>query len=57
MLTPQGLRLAWPLSRTWGLPLCRTGSAMESVVVMAVVGGISWWLLPRHLAGIAAWPR
>jgi inner membrane protein len=57
MLTPQGLRLAWPLSHTWGLPLCRTGSAMELVVVIVLVGGVSWWLLPRHLAGMATWPR
>ena len=26
MLTPQGLRLAWPLRGTWALPICRTGS-------------------------------
>jgi inner membrane protein len=57
MLTPQGLRLAWPLPGTWGVPLCRTGSGMESVIVLVLVVGISWWLLPRHLAGMAAWPR
>ncbi len=33
MLTPRGLRLAWPLRRTWGWPLCATGSAAEPVVV------------------------
>ncbi len=33
MLTPRGLRLAWPLRRTWGWPLCTTGSAAEPVVV------------------------
>ena len=33
LLTPAGLRLAWPLRRTWALPLCRSGSAMEPLVV------------------------
>ena len=49
MLTPQGLRLAWPLRRTWGVPLCRTDSGMESVIVTVIVGGIAWWLLRHHL--------
>ncbi len=50
MLTPRGLRLAWPLRRTWGLPVCRTGSPMEPLIVLALVAGIVWWLL-RHRAG------
>ena len=33
LLTPAGLRLAWPMRRTWALPLCRSGSAMEPLVV------------------------
>lgn len=33
LLTPGGLRLAWPLRRTWALPLCRTGSPFEPLVV------------------------
>ena len=33
LLTPAGLRLAWPMRRTWSLPLCRAGSAMEPLVV------------------------
>ena len=33
LLTPSGLRLAWPLRRTWALPLCTSGSAMEPLVV------------------------
>lgn len=33
LLTPAGLRLFWPLRRTFAIPLCRTGSAMEPVVV------------------------
>jgi inner membrane protein len=45
MLTPRGLRLAWPLRKTWRLPLCRTGSPMESVIVFVLVCGIAWYLL------------
>ena len=33
LLTARGLRLAWPLRGTWALPLCRTGSSVEFVVV------------------------
>lgn len=42
MLTPRGLRLAWPLQKNWGLPLCRTGSPMEGVIVALFVGGVAW---------------
>ncbi|WP_428485689.1 metal-dependent hydrolase [Rhodopila sp.] len=48
MLTPRGLRLAWPHRRTWGLNLCRTGSPMESVIVIVLVCGIAWW---AHMYG------
>jgi inner membrane protein len=51
MLTPQGLRLAWPLRRTWGLPLCRTDSAMEPVIVTVMAGGVAVWLLHHHTPG------
>jgi inner membrane protein len=51
MLTPRGLRLAWPLRGTWGLPLCRTDSAMEPIIVTAMVAGIAWWLLWHHMPG------
>lgn len=51
MLTPRGLRLAWPLRGTWGLPVCRTDSAMEPVIVTALAGGITWWLLQHHTPG------
>lgn len=53
MLTPQGLRLAWPLRKTWGVPLCRTGSPMEPVIVLLLVGGIAWWLLGHGGARVA----
>ena len=45
MLTPRGLRLAWPLRRTWGVPLCRVGSPAEPLIVLVLVGGIGWWCL------------
>jgi inner membrane protein len=47
MLTPQGLRLLWPMRRTWGLPLCRTGSPAESFIVLTVGCGVAWWIF-RH---------
>ncbi|MBO1075299.1 metal-dependent hydrolase [Roseomonas marmotae] len=39
LLTPGGLRLAWPLRGVWSLPLCRTGSPFEPLVVALV---LSW---------------
>lgn len=33
MLTPSGLRFAWPLAGRWSLPICRTGSRGEILVV------------------------
>ena len=39
LLTPNGLRLAWPFKRTWALPLCKSGSQMEPLVVAVLV----WW--------------
>jgi inner membrane protein len=42
MLTPRGLRLAWPLRRTWTLPVCRTGSPAETVIVAVLVGFATW---------------
>lgn len=44
MLTPRGLRLAWPLRGTWCLPVCRTGSGMESIIVGILVCAIGLWL-------------
>jgi len=37
LLTPSGLRLTWPLSRRYAIPLCKTGSPAESVVVAGLV--------------------
>ncbi len=38
MLTPAGLRLAWPLRARQSLPLCRTGSLGEFLIVTALIG-------------------
>jgi inner membrane protein len=54
MLTPRGLRLAWPFRRTWALPVCRTGSQMEPIIVLALIGGITWWLLRHNTGWLAA---
>ncbi len=45
LLTPRGLRLAWPLRRSWSLPLCRTGTPAEALIVLALAGGIAWRML------------
>lgn len=39
LLTSGGLRLAWPLRGTWALPLCRTGSPFEPLVVATILLG------------------
>jgi inner membrane protein len=50
MLTPAGVPLGWPSRRSWGLPLCRTGSPVEAIIVLALVGALAWWRLGgRHL--------
>ncbi len=36
LFTPAGLPLAWPLRRRFAIPLCRTGSPMEPLIVGAV---------------------
>lgn len=33
LFTPGGLRLLWPMRGIWSLPLCRTGSPFEPLVV------------------------
>jgi inner membrane protein len=47
MLTPQGLRLLWPLRGNWGVPLCRTGSPAEPIIVLVLICGLAWWMF-RH---------
>jgi inner membrane protein len=57
MLTPRGLRLAWPLRGTWGFPLCRTGSPAEPVIVLALTGALAWWFFwhGRMAAHLRPW--
>lgn len=55
MLTAKGLRLAWPLRKTWGIPLCRTNSPMESVIVVLLAGASGWWFLQHRLGGMGGW--
>ena len=57
MLTPRGLRLAWPFPGTWSLPLCRTGSVAENLIVLLLIGGIGLWLLRHPVPLTALWPR
>lgn len=47
LLTPGGLRLAWPLRGTWALPLCRSGSPFEPLVV-ALAMSLAWCALPER---------
>lgn len=47
LLTPGGLRLAWPLRGTWALPLCRSGSPFEPLVV-ALAMSLAWYALPER---------
>lgn len=37
LLTPRGLRLAWPFKGSWALPLCRSGSPFEPLVVATLL--------------------
>ena len=47
--TPGGLRLAWPLQRRYAIPLCRTGSPGEVLVVAGLVVWIGATALRLHL--------
>lgn len=42
LLTPHGLRLAWPLRWNFALPLCPTGSVREALVVACL---LAWTVL------------
>ena len=57
MLTPQGLRLTWPLRKTWGLPVCRTGSPAEPIIVLTLVVAMAWWTFERGLGRLATAPH
>jgi inner membrane protein len=37
VLTSGGLRLFWPIKGTWALPLCRTGSPTEPLVIAGLL--------------------
>lgn len=54
LVTPRGLRLAWPLRRHWAVPLCRTGSAREVVIVTLLVAWAAWWMVAGPLGAWAA---
>lgn len=63
LLTPRGLRLAWPFKGTWALPLCRSGSPFEPLVVAALLlwawGAAAGPQTRQSLVdatGICAWP-
>ena len=42
-ITDHGVPLFWPWRQHFGLPLFRTGSLQEHVVVFLVVAGTAWW--------------
>ena len=44
-ITDHGVPLLWPWRQHFGLPLFRTGSPFEHVVVLLVVVGTIWWTL------------
>jgi inner membrane protein len=51
LLTPAGLRLAWPARGHLALPLCRTGSPAEPLVVALLAGWLvarACGMMPRH---------
>jgi inner membrane protein len=47
LVTPAGLRLAWPLAARQALPLCRTGGFAEPLIVALLLG-----LVAARMAGI-----
>ena len=48
LLTSSGLRLAWPLQRRYAIPLCRTGSVAEPVIVIGLVIWVGATVLHLH---------
>jgi inner membrane protein len=62
LMTSGGLRLAWPSRRRFAIPLCKTGSPGELVIVMSLVVwvsattlGVSPALGLEHLMSPSAW--
>ena len=47
LVTPAGLRLAWPLAARQALPLCRTGGFAEPLIVTLLLGFVA-----ARMAGI-----
>ncbi len=45
VLTPAGLRLAWPLRARVAVPICRTGSAAEALIVAGLAAFAGWRVL------------
>ncbi len=37
LITSSGLRLAWPLPRRFAIPICKTGSPLERLIVLVLV--------------------
>ena len=48
LLTSSGLRLAWPMRQRQAIPLCRTGSMSESIIVMGVAIWAGLTILRLH---------
>jgi inner membrane protein len=48
MLTHRGLRLAWPLRGTWCLPIYKTGSPVENIVVVLILVAVVTWEIQQH---------
>jgi inner membrane protein len=44
-LTPAGLRLAWPMRARVAVPICRTGSAAEALIVAGLAALAGWRVL------------
>jgi inner membrane protein len=62
LMTSGGLRLAWPSRRRFGIPLCKTGSPGELVIVVSLVvwvGATALGVRPavglEHLVSPSAW--
>jgi inner membrane protein len=52
LLTARGLPLAWPLQRRYAIPLCKTGSAAEVLIVVSLVLWLSARVLGMHMPSL-----